>query len=315
MSYFPNTSGKYSMSISLNGIALPSSPFELKVMAARPDPANCVLKGDALNAATAREPAAFEVSFIDSLGQHTHAEDLDVFVELLAKVDDGLDPLEKMTNSVTAAEERERRRAERRTQAEQLARDEVAAQSAPASLTSPTERATSPKPGDSVSKTAENRRTQRGESNGAGEAAGKEAGKEASKDPDRVAERRESVRTKAPSSSERRDDLKNTPLDEDSEPDDDADAPPAEILRSIAGPKPLIVRAECDLESEQVGVLAVGGIVRVVAAQPTAQGTRAKVRSCRLGTLIESVRPAHDMPGAPSDRTRHAQRLAPALHQ
>ena len=94
MSYFPNTSGKYSMSISLNGIALPSSPFELKVMAARPDPASCVLKGDALNAATAREPAAFEVSFIDSLGQHTHAEDLDVFVELLAKVDDGLDPLE-----------------------------------------------------------------------------------------------------------------------------------------------------------------------------------------------------------------------------
>ena len=97
MSYFPNTSGKYSISVTLNGLSLPGSPFVLTVLAARPDPANCVLRGEMLHAAVAREPASFEVSFVDSLGQHTHAEELDVYVELLGSTDDGTDPLERMT--------------------------------------------------------------------------------------------------------------------------------------------------------------------------------------------------------------------------
>lgn len=62
------------MTITLNGISLPESPFTVAVIPARPDPANCTVKGEALHAAIARDPSAFEVSFVDGLGQLTHAE-------------------------------------------------------------------------------------------------------------------------------------------------------------------------------------------------------------------------------------------------
>ena len=72
--FCPSTSGKYSVTITLNGISLPESPFTVAVIPARPDPANCTVKGEALHAAIARDPSAFEVSFVDGLGQLTHAE-------------------------------------------------------------------------------------------------------------------------------------------------------------------------------------------------------------------------------------------------
>ena len=47
----------------------------------------------------------------------------------------------------------------------------------------------------------------------------------------------------------------------------------------MGGPKPLIVRAEAALDSEHIGALAVGGVVRVVETRRTAdkKDLRAKV--------------------------------------
>ena len=78
--YKPDQSGKYRIAISLGGVALPGSPFEM--LASTPTPAAplCVLRGDALHYATARKEEGFDVSFRDATGQVAHAEDLDVYV-------------------------------------------------------------------------------------------------------------------------------------------------------------------------------------------------------------------------------------------
>jgi hypothetical protein len=72
--YIASTSGAYDIGISLNGLTLEGSPYRVSVITPRPDPTKCHVSGDALQLAVAREPAMFEISFIDGLGQHTHAE-------------------------------------------------------------------------------------------------------------------------------------------------------------------------------------------------------------------------------------------------
>lgn len=79
--YKPSTSGTYSISVTLNGVPLPDSPLKVEVLTPAPSARNCVLKGDALSRAKAREVASFEVEFIDALGQASRAEELDVWVE------------------------------------------------------------------------------------------------------------------------------------------------------------------------------------------------------------------------------------------
>ena len=80
--YKPSTSGSYSISVTLNGVALPDSPFPLLVLTPVPNPTRCVLRGDALVAAKAREVATFEVEFLDAMGQPARAEELDVWVNI-----------------------------------------------------------------------------------------------------------------------------------------------------------------------------------------------------------------------------------------
>ena len=97
-------SGEYHIAISLHGASLPGSPFAITVSSSRPDPMRCVLKGDALHRAVAREQASFEIAFHDSIGQYTHAEEVDVYVERLEEEDDGRDALEQMSGELEAAE-------------------------------------------------------------------------------------------------------------------------------------------------------------------------------------------------------------------
>ena len=112
--YRPSVSGKFSIAVSLGGTPLPGSPFALSVVQPRPDPSQCVLSGDALVSAVAREPTTFYVDFVDVLGNVTHAEDLDVWVELVQKsasihnangadVDSGTEDMAAATMPVTDA--------------------------------------------------------------------------------------------------------------------------------------------------------------------------------------------------------------------
>ena len=59
VAWTPSVSGPYDIAISLHGIPLPHSPWKFSVLMPRPDASKCVLKGDALSKAVAREPAAF----------------------------------------------------------------------------------------------------------------------------------------------------------------------------------------------------------------------------------------------------------------
>lgn len=67
--YKPSVSGRYTISITLGGQLLSGSPFGLNVLTPQPDPTRCVLRGEALTNAKARENASFEIEFIDALGQ------------------------------------------------------------------------------------------------------------------------------------------------------------------------------------------------------------------------------------------------------
>lgn len=58
-SYVPSVSGTYDIAVTLHGVSLPGSPFGISVLMPRPDASKCVLRGDALLKATAREQAAF----------------------------------------------------------------------------------------------------------------------------------------------------------------------------------------------------------------------------------------------------------------
>ena len=83
--YRASVSGQYTISVSLFGVLLPGSPFQLTVLSRCPDPSACRLRGHGLSNAVAREPTAFEIEFIDAFGQVTHAEELDVFVERIGE--------------------------------------------------------------------------------------------------------------------------------------------------------------------------------------------------------------------------------------
>ena len=76
----PSVSGQYHISCFLHGVALPESPFGIDILAPNAESEKCVLGGEALHTITAREVSRFEISFVDALGQVTHAEELDVFV-------------------------------------------------------------------------------------------------------------------------------------------------------------------------------------------------------------------------------------------
>lgn len=69
VTYKPSTSGNYRISVTLNGVSLPNSPFQLEVLTPAPDPPKCVIRGEALTLARAREIASFEVEFVDALSQ------------------------------------------------------------------------------------------------------------------------------------------------------------------------------------------------------------------------------------------------------
>ena len=264
VSYFPSTSGRYNVSITLNGISLPGSPFAVDVLAARADPSRCQLRGEALHSATAREPTAFECSFLDGLGQYTHADDLDVYVELLPPTDDGTDGLERLIRAFQSVADKERQRAERQVA---LLIKASQGEAAAAVLSQPATKNT-------ASKNAKH------DAKGSAAAPSSLSPEQHKRQP-----------TKEIPATEQ----KALPVDEESEPDkagadggassaqDGAaalakvEAKVAEALRCVAGLKPLIVRVSCELDAEALGMLAVGGLVRVVEARPTEHGVRAKV--------------------------------------
>lgn len=89
--YKPSTSGSYAVSVALNGVPLPDSPFPLTVLTPAPDAVRCVLRGDALTKARARELATFEIEFMNAMGQPARAEEVDVWVMRVPKEVEGKD--------------------------------------------------------------------------------------------------------------------------------------------------------------------------------------------------------------------------------
>jgi hypothetical protein len=76
-------SGIYNVMIWLNNVSLGESPYTLHVLSTRAAASKCELRGTGLNHAVAREPASFEVEFVDAFGQVCYAEELDMYVELV----------------------------------------------------------------------------------------------------------------------------------------------------------------------------------------------------------------------------------------
>lgn len=75
----PSTSGEYQLAVSVAGVLLADCPRPIRVLTPKPTTSHCVLRGDALSRARARETAQFEVQFMDALGMahgpsvHQHA--------------------------------------------------------------------------------------------------------------------------------------------------------------------------------------------------------------------------------------------------
>ena len=79
--WHPPNSGRYVISVSKEGVTLPGSPFHVVAMTPEPFSAQCLVRGKALHRAVARDPQEFQVHFRDRLSAITHAVELDVFVE------------------------------------------------------------------------------------------------------------------------------------------------------------------------------------------------------------------------------------------
>ena len=79
--YKAEVSGQLTIHVTINGQPLPGSPFSVTALTLRPDPVKCELRGDALTSAIARKTMAFEIDFIDALGNPAVAEDLDMRLE------------------------------------------------------------------------------------------------------------------------------------------------------------------------------------------------------------------------------------------
>jgi len=84
----PILSGKYIVTITLGGEPVKDSPYHCTVAPPRPESGQCLIQGNALTKALAREPQHFEVSFRDALGNLTHAEELDVYALPEEEVDE-----------------------------------------------------------------------------------------------------------------------------------------------------------------------------------------------------------------------------------
>lgn len=79
----PNVSGRYQITVSLAGTPLPGSPFTCIVTTPTASSPHCILRGPALLNAIARKEEYFEIQFRDANSQIAHAEDLDVYVDLI----------------------------------------------------------------------------------------------------------------------------------------------------------------------------------------------------------------------------------------
>ncbi len=77
----PPQSGSYAIAVSYFGVPLPGSPFRLHATEPIAFAPNCIVRGDALTMAVARQQQTFYVHFKDRLGNQAHAVDLDVYVE------------------------------------------------------------------------------------------------------------------------------------------------------------------------------------------------------------------------------------------
>ena len=69
-----------------------------------------------------------------------------------------------------------------------------------------------------------------------------------------------------------------------------------QVLRVVAGAKPLIVRSHWELQSEQIGSLSIGGIVRVL---ETREVDQVSVRACTRASLECGSIPYITMPPRP----------------
>ena len=79
--YRAELSGQLLIHVAIRGEPLPGSPFCVEALTLRPDPLKCSLRGAALTSAIARKPTAFEIDFVDALGNPAVAEELDVRLE------------------------------------------------------------------------------------------------------------------------------------------------------------------------------------------------------------------------------------------
>ena len=77
----PPQSGHYSIAVSNFGIPIPDSPFSCETTTPEPWPLNCVAQGEALVSGVARVTNSFQLAFKDKTGTTTHAVELDMFVE------------------------------------------------------------------------------------------------------------------------------------------------------------------------------------------------------------------------------------------
>ena len=79
--YRAELSGQLLIAVCIRGEAVPGSPFSVEALALHAEASQCKLRGNALVAAVARKPMAFEIDFVDALGNPAAAEELDVRLE------------------------------------------------------------------------------------------------------------------------------------------------------------------------------------------------------------------------------------------
>ena len=80
IAWTPPLSGDYTIALSLFGVSLPGSPFTVTVHGNEPYAPNCEVRGDALFNISTRATAAFEIRYRDRTGGVARPEELDVFV-------------------------------------------------------------------------------------------------------------------------------------------------------------------------------------------------------------------------------------------
>jgi len=79
--YRAELSGQLLIAVCIRGEAVPGSPFSVEALSLHAEASQCKLRGNALVAAVARKPMAFEIDFVDALGNPAAAEELDVRLE------------------------------------------------------------------------------------------------------------------------------------------------------------------------------------------------------------------------------------------